>query len=142
YYARWRGQSHVFDTVPAQTCRRPGPPSATGLLSRRGPSAGQRPAGHRARSSRQQHLTHTHATSSPRPATPTAGPPRSLVISRGELDPGRHRRDGGRTAAPLGSSAAGAGCQASLAPTARRSPAAANASNPITRYRVTTLTSL
>lgn len=62
------------------------------------------------------------------------------MISGDKLDPGPRRRGGGRTAAPLGSSAAGAGCRASLAPTARRGPAAAIASNRITQYRVTTLT--
>ena len=62
------------------------------------------------------------------------------MISGGKLDPGPHSRGGGRTAAPLGSSASGAGCRASLVPTARRGPAAAIASIGITQYRVTTLT--
>lgn len=62
------------------------------------------------------------------------------MISGVKVDPGPRRRGGGRTAAPLGSSAAGTGCRASLVPTARRSPVAAIASNRITQYRVTTLT--
>src|SRR5205807_6662145 len=99
YYARRQDQDHRVDIMAARTCRSPGFPRSPASPC---PAVGNPPGGSQLATVRdrpRQHLTHTHATSSAHLATPTAGAPRSM-ISGGKLDPGPHRRGGGRTAGP------------------------------------------